>query len=87
MALPQPPTAVQFDKDDRPSPVWTRWLLQVYGVLNGLPELPAYTVATLPAATDRAGRMLYVSDASGGAVPAFSDGTSWRRVTDRTVIS
>jgi hypothetical protein len=28
-----------------------------------------------------------VTDESGGAVPAFDDGTNWRRVTDRTIVS
>ena len=31
------------------------------------------------------GALVYVSDEVGGAVPAFSDGTNWRRVTDRAV--
>lgn len=48
--------------------------------------LVSYTVATVPAATP-AGRMIYVSDETGGAVPAFADGTNWRRVTDRAVVS
>ena len=48
--------------------------------------LATYTVATLPAATTP-GLMIYVSDESGGAVPAFSDGTNWRRVTDRAIVS
>ena len=58
-------------------------------VAFGLPtKLPSYTVATAPsAATVGAGGMIYVSDESGGAVPAFSDGTDWRRATDRAVIS
>jgi hypothetical protein len=48
----------------------------------------SYTVATVPSAsTSGAGALIYVSDETGGAVPAFSDGTNWRRVTDRTVIS
>ena len=50
------------------------------------PHLPSYTVATLPAATSP-GMMIYVSDETGGAVPCFSDGTDWRRVTDRAVAS
>lgn len=33
------------------------------------------------------GGLIYVSDESGGAVPAFSDGTDWRRVTDRAIVS
>lgn len=48
----------------------------------------SYTVATMPSASSRgAGAMIYVSNETGGAVPAFSDGTDWRRVTDRTIVS
>lgn len=48
----------------------------------------SYTVATLPSASAAgAGAQVYVSDESGGAVPTFSDGTNWRRVTDRAVVS
>lgn len=48
----------------------------------------SYTVATVPSASAAgAGANIYVSDESGGAVPAFSDGTDWRRYTDRAVIS
>ena len=49
--------------------------------------LPSFTVATLPSAPDNPQMMLYVSDEAGGAVPAFSDGTFWRRVTDRAIVS
>lgn len=58
-------------------------------VAMGLPaRLKSHSVAALPnAATSGAGAMIYVSDESGGAVPAFSDGTNWRRVTDRVVVS
>lgn len=48
--------------------------------------LPSYTVATVPPASP-AGMLIYVSNEVGGAVPAFSDGTNWRRVTDRAVVS
>lgn len=48
--------------------------------------LPSYTVNTLPSATP-AGKMLFVTDETGGSVPAFSDGTNWRRVTDRQIVS
>jgi hypothetical protein len=52
------------------------------------PIRPAsYTVGTVPAAASIAGAMIYVTNESGGAVPAFSDGTNWRRVTDRAIIS
>jgi hypothetical protein len=51
-------------------------------------RLGSYTVATVPSASGSgAGSMIFVSNESGGAVIAFSDGTAWRRVTDRLVIS
>lgn len=34
-----------------------------------------------------AGAMAYCTDEAGGAVPIFYDGTNWRRVTDRAVVS
>lgn len=47
-----------------------------------------FTVASLPDPTAMgAGTMVYVTDASGGGVMAFSDGTDWRRMTDRAVVS
>lgn len=48
--------------------------------------LPSFTVSTLPAA-NIVGQMLFVTDETGGSVPAFSDGTNWRRVTDRAIVS
>jgi hypothetical protein len=48
--------------------------------------LPSYTISTLPT-VQTPGQMLYVSNESGGAVIAFSDGTNWRRVTDRVIVS
>lgn len=48
--------------------------------------LPSYNVAQLPS-VNPAGQMIFVPDESGGAVPAFSDGTNWRRVTDRNIVS
>lgn len=62
-------------------------LRRVGGVLGfGNASTVSYTVATLPSAAT-AGQMIYVSDESGGAVIAFSDGTNWRRMTDRNIIS
>lgn len=54
--------------------------------VNGPVGLRGYTVAALPNAA-QPGQIVYVSNESGGAVPAFSDGTNWRRVTDRVVVS
>ena len=48
--------------------------------------LPSYTVSTLPN-SNPAAQMIFVSDESGGAVIAFSDGTNWRRVTDRAIVT
>lgn len=52
----------------------------------GIKTFRSYTVVTLPAATT-AGQMIYVSDETGGPVMAFSDGTNWRRVTDRAIVA
>ena len=53
---------------------------------GGIVYFKEYTVSELPSATT-AGGMIYVSNESGGAVMAFSDGTNWRRVTDRAIVS
>jgi hypothetical protein len=52
-------------------------------------RLPAFTVAApgLPNAARWYACMIFVTDEAGGAVPAFSDGTNWRRSTDRAVCS
>lgn len=50
-------------------------------------RLDEYTVATLPGAAANTRFLVYVSNETGGAVPAFSDGTNWRRVTDRAIVS
>jgi len=50
--------------------------------------LPNFTIAGLPSAsTSLVGALCYVSDALGGAVPVFCDGTNWRTVSDRTIVS
>jgi hypothetical protein len=47
----------------------------------------SYGIAILPdAAATGAGSLIYVSDEVGGPVMAFSDGTDWRRMTDRAVV-
>jgi len=48
--------------------------------------LPSYTVSGLPSAATAA-QFVYVTNDAGGPVPAFSDGTNWRRVTDRAIVS
>lgn len=49
--------------------------------------LKVYTVATLPTASLFANALITVSDETGGHTVAFSDGTNWRRVQDRAVVS
>ncbi|MDQ2090061.1 DUF2793 domain-containing protein [Marimonas arenosa] len=56
-------------------------------VLAGAVQVAGYTVATLPAASAMPWAIIGVSDETGGAVLAFSDGSDWRRVTDRAVVS
>lgn len=74
------------------------WELQIFfddlvqklndNVLGQAVQHPSYTVAEANALTiSPAGGAIYVSDETGGGVLAFSDGTNWRRVTDRAVIS
>jgi hypothetical protein len=53
---------------------------------SGPVTLASYTVSGLPSASPAA-QFVYVTDEVGGAVPAFSDGTDWRRVTDRNVVT
>jgi hypothetical protein len=56
--------------------------------VNGAARVGSFTVGTVPSASGMgAGAIIYVSNESGGAVHAFSDGTNWRRVTDRAIIS
>lgn len=56
--------------------------------VDGPVKVKSYVKTALPsAATSGAGAMIYVSNEAGGAVIAFSDGASWRRVTDRAVVS
>lgn len=48
--------------------------------------VPEYTVATVPDAATKPG-LIAVTDETGGYTIAFSDGSDWRRVQDRAVIS
>ncbi len=47
---------------------------------------PTHNKASLPSASP-AGLQIYVPDDVGGTTMAFSDGTAWRRFSDRNVIS
>ena len=50
-------------------------------------QAKTYTVATLPTASSYPRGIIYVSNETSGATLAFSDGTNWRRVQDRAVVS
>lgn len=50
-------------------------------------SLSSVAVADLPTASEWEGAIVYVSDETGGATLAFSDGSDWRRVQDRAVVS
>jgi hypothetical protein len=50
-------------------------------------KLATYTVATVPAAADWTGALIYVSDETGGATVAYSNGTNWLRVYDAATVS
>jgi hypothetical protein len=52
---------------------------------DGVAVFNTFTVATVPTAV--AGGFIYVSDETGGATMAFSDGTNWRRTTDLAIVS
>lgn len=55
--------------------------------IRGDMRLSSFTVSTLPDAAGNERRLIYVSDETGGATVAFSDGSDWRRVQDRAVVS
>lgn len=69
------------------------WIKQVSDNLRGINTTQSYLVSDLPDATefdpsvDGRAAFVYVSDESGGAQMAFSDGTNWRRFTDRAIVS
>lgn len=86
--LAPPPSVVdEFDY------TWRTWLESLYNRLNNGPTLAkGYTVATVPSAAEWSdgttfSAYIYVSDETGGATIAFSDGTNWRRVQDRAIIA
>jgi Protein of unknown function (DUF2793) len=56
--------------------------------VDGAMRPKGYLVAALPSASvEGAGAMIFVSNESAGPTVAFSDGTNWRRVHDRAVVS
>ena len=87
-----PPPRVNSDLAHRS---WQEWFSTVHQRLGQGPFLlQGYVVAALPDATEFGttgtlpfSSMIFVSDETGGATLAFSDGTNWRRVQDRAIVS
>lgn len=50
-------------------------------------KFPEYTTGALPEVLSNKGTIIMVTNESGGYTPAFSDGTNWRRTSDRAIIS
>ncbi|MGI9400985.1 MAG: DUF2793 domain-containing protein [Rhizobiaceae bacterium] len=56
--------------------------------VEGPARVSSYQISGLPdASATGAGSMIFVTDETGGPVPAFSDGSNWLRVTDRNIVS
>lgn len=74
---------------------WRAWFVSVFNRIGTGPfAVQGYAVASLPnaqewgaIASDQFSSIIFVHDESGGPVLAFSDGTNWRRVTDRAIVS
>ncbi len=84
---PPPQQIEEFDY------IWKRWLYSLFKRVGSGPFMVrGYTVASVPPAASHSDNntfssLVYISDETGGATLAFSDGTNWRRVQDRTIIA
>ena len=73
--------------------VFLTWIKPTAGYASSVKSvytqaLDEYTVAGgLPTPSLWQGHMIMVTDETGGYVPAFCDGTNWRRVTDRAIVA
>ena len=87
----EPPSQSQesgWTRREIPPRQWLNWLTWKAALWIRWLDPGNYTVSELPSASEAgAGKMVFVSDESGGPVMAFSDGNNWRRVTDREVVS
>lgn len=61
--------------------------LKINEIVKARNRLDIFTVSTIPSASANQTLQIYVSDESGGATPAYSDGTNWRRYKDGNIIS
>jgi hypothetical protein len=74
---------IEFQNDGTPFATFTQGTVASF---NDPIQVPSHAVASLPSAATAA-RIIYVSDETGGATLAFSDGTNWRRVQDRAIVA
>jgi hypothetical protein len=57
-------------------------------IVNNLPmKLVSKTVTELGSLAASTGSMVFCTDESAGSIPAFYDGSNWRRVSDRAIVS
>jgi hypothetical protein len=71
----------------RECPQWMHVVAQgIERLLGTAGNMPEHSKAQLPSPAG-AKRWIYVTDEIGGAVPAFNDGSAWRRATDRAIVS
>lgn len=69
----------------RDAPIWAQQLAddvsrEIRASLRGYPVvLASFSKSNLPDPARWVGGWIFVSDATGGAVPAYSDGTAWLR--------
>jgi hypothetical protein len=89
MSLNKPPLQHGLADKNGISQVWALFFAAIWRLLsNQQPwQLPTYAKAALPSVSEYNGHIICVSDDVGGKTIAFSDGTSWRRVQDRNVVS
>lgn len=76
--------------------VWLDWFNLMYERVGEGPFLlRGYSVSNLPSASSWGNTssdnpfssLIFVYDETGGATLAFSDGTDWRRLQDRAIVS
>ena len=101
--LPKPPVIEADISAERQLELQYRYIVELHDKLSTILEsmaeqmlvkgqpvpIPRRTVADLLANAQgaRGLNLAYAEDEAGGAVPVFSDETTWRRTTDRAVVS
>lgn len=73
--------------DGKLSQDWERVLQQAFDAISGPLPLRPFTLAEMPDASKYIEHAIMVSDATGGAAPAYSNGTNWLRFSNDAIIS